>query len=378
MLILRLLSFIFLCLILPGAARSAPLPKATQEVLKKLRLDASILGDLDKELEVPKEWLEKAKKEGKVRILSTFEPQETKALSEVFRERYPFITIETSEASRETRSVKALVAYKSGRVVADILSGMGSHIPAYEEADALYDLRTIPNFKNVPEGARDAQGRWVGVYKLYWCMTYNTNLVKKEALPKQWDDLLTAPQWRNGNLAVGSRPNLWLLQLWKAKGEAWARNFMARLFNDVKPQLRKEGMSALVTLLAAGEFHAAVPSNPARAYQKLLEGAPVGYTCPNPAPASVDENVILKGSPNIESAKLFLNWFLSREGQIVFYQARYATPVHKDLRRKEFLPFAEEILSKEESFRDAAIEAQALAPLTELWNDLWMRSGGKR
>src|SRR4029434_5594346 len=37
----------------------------------------------------------------------------------------------------------------------------------------------------------------------------------------------------------------------RQRGKKWTREFLSRLFSDVKPQLRKEGQSALLELLAA-------------------------------------------------------------------------------------------------------------------------------
>src|SRR4030095_8042135 len=91
-----------------GAA--APLPKSTDEILKKLKLDASTLANIDKELEVPKAWLDGARKEGKLRIFSTFDPGQQEALARPFKEPYPFINIEYSRASHEDRAVRTLVA----------------------------------------------------------------------------------------------------------------------------------------------------------------------------------------------------------------------------------------------------------------------------
>ena len=85
----------------PGYLASAPLPKATQELLKKLKLNPSVLADIDKELEVPKDWIDQARKEGKVRWRSTpAEPADLKILLGPFKERYPFIEVEFSEIGR--------------------------------------------------------------------------------------------------------------------------------------------------------------------------------------------------------------------------------------------------------------------------------------
>jgi len=365
-----------LSVLLVQEAFSAQLSRSADEMLKKLKLPPSILANVEKELQVPADWLEKVKGEGQVRFLSTLEPKESKILFGAFRDRYPSIQITATEASREDRTVKTLVAYKSGRVLADVLEGVGGTYYMFKEANALEDLRGIPTVKALPAGTKDPDGLWAGTYRLYWCMSYNTKLVAREDLPRKWEDLFTRARWKGGNLALINRPNLWVLQLWNAKGEQWTKGFLTRLFTELKPQLRKEGQSATIELLGAGEFHAVIPSNPARTSQKAQSGSPVGYFCPEPAPSSVNEAVILKGSPNIYGAKIFLNWLLSREGQLALFAAHEGTPVHKDLMRKEFIPFSEEILGKEEAFRDPGLETEVLPKVFEVWNPLWLRAGG--
>ncbi len=72
---------VVLFLIPSSTSFSAPLPKATQELLKKFNLAPSLLANIDKELQVPKEWIGQAKKNGKLRKRSTpARPGELKAL----------------------------------------------------------------------------------------------------------------------------------------------------------------------------------------------------------------------------------------------------------------------------------------------------------
>ncbi|HET8562377.1 MAG TPA: extracellular solute-binding protein [Candidatus Binatia bacterium] len=383
MLLIKVLSLSFILILLKsglslGATPVAPLPKSTEEMLKKLKLDPSILSNLDKELEMPKSWLDGARKEGKLRVFSTFDPPQADVLFRPFKERYPFIGIEYSRASHEDRAVRTIVAYKNKRIVTDVLTGLGGSFFMYKEINALEDMRNIPTWKNNPPDTSDPEGLWVGMHMRYWCMAYNTRFLKKEDMPKKWDDLLTNPKFRSGNLALGNRPQLWALVLWKANGEKWIKDFLSKLFSELQPQLRREGMNAMLELLAAGEFHATIPSAEYRTYQKVLDGAPVNYHCPEPVPIAVSEMGILKGSPNINSARVFVNWFLSKEGQIAQYLSDYAPPVHKDLRRKEFVPFADEILPKKGAFRDPAIELEIQPKLLAYWDELWLRSGGKR
>jgi len=362
----------------PRYAFSASLPQASQELLKKFKLDPSVLRDIDKELQVPQDWMEKAKKEGKVRWRSTpAEPADLKILLGPFKERYPFIDIEFSGTNQEDRSVKTLIAYKAGRLLTDVISSFAGFFDQYKEANALEDIRDIPNVKRLPDYAKDAGGLWTGIDQNYWCMTYNTKLVKKEEMPKKWEELLTNPKWKGGNLGLANRPQVWALNLWMAKGESWTKDFLTRLFTEVKPQLRREGLNIMPQLAGAGEFLVALPTNYKRPYQLALDGGPVAFSCPEPVPASVEDLAIFRGSPNIHAAKVFTNWLLSREGQIAQFAFEYAAPLDKELRPK-LLPFADQILGKQESFRVETLAKQIEPKLFEFWNPLWLSAGGKK
>jgi len=366
-----------------GAAglASATQPKATQEMLKQLKLDPSILGNLDQELRVPPQWLEMARKEGKVWMRGTpATPTELTRLFAPFKERYPFIEIEYFGSNQEDRTIKTLVSYRAGKVVADLLESIAGYFEEYRKAGALEDMRDIPNVNNLPVEGKAADGLWAGRYVLYWCMAYNTQKVKKTDLPKTWDDLLKNPKWRGGNLALGNRPQLAWVNVAKAKGPDWMKTFFERLFTEVKPQLRKEGMNALPQLLAAGEFEAVIPVSYRRAYEMVLERAPVGFTCPEPVPGSFSDMVMMKRAPHPYAAKVLMNWLLSKEGQIAYYYASYYAPIHKDLQRREFIPFAEEIIGRKASFwykGEGAGERELEAKLFALWNPLWL-GGAKK
>lgn len=374
--VISIISLLFLAFLFtaPQNVFSGPLPNATQKVLKGLNLERSILGDIDQELQVPSDWLEGSKKEGKLSIRSSpWTPQEQRDLFAPFRERYPFIKIDFSGTNQQDRTIKTLIAYKRGRVLSDVLSSVAGFVSEYKKVNALADLRSLPAWKNIPEGARGQQGVWAGWNIRHWCMSYNTRSVKEGDLPRKWEDLLTNPVWKGGNLALGNRPQLWALMVWKAKGEKWTKTFLTRLFTEVKPQLRKEGMNSLVALAAAGEFHAALPSNKARTYRRVLDGAPIGFNCPEPVPVAPEDMMILNGSRNNNSAKLFVNWILSKEGQLAAAYARRTTPIREDLQLRELIPFADNVLGKEVSYRSPGLELEIMPTLSKFWNKLWLR-----
>jgi ABC-type Fe3+ transport system substrate-binding protein len=60
---------------------------------------------------------------------------------------------------------------------------------------------------------------------------------------------------------------------------------------------------------------------------------------------------ILKGNPDQDASRLFLNWLLSKEGQLGQYVAEGSPPVHRELQKLGFMPFPEEIAGKRIAFR---------------------------
>jgi iron(III) transport system substrate-binding protein len=360
---------ILLCI--NSSTRAAELPATTKAQLKTLKLDESFLAGIDQELVMPQAWFEGAKKEPAVQLLATWSPEEFKVLSESFRARYPQIKIEYVRSSRDNRQVQMLLAYKQGRYVADIVTSFSSVYKDLRDANGLIDLRELPNFSTgIPESI-DPNGLWASERLTYWCIAYNTDMVKKADLPVNWEDILTNPRWRNGNFAVSNTPAGWLTVLYQAKGAEWTKNFMTRLFVDVKPQRRNEGRDASVQLTAAGEQAAVTPSGDYRVQDFAKSGAPVSFHCPSIVPMAATQIGILRGSPAPNGSKIFLNWFLSKEGQIGLRVAVGAVSAHKAFQRPEFLNYPEQISGPGKQVVVDTLDTAVLDEVQKTWAQGW-------
>ena len=361
-----------------AGASAADLPKATQKALAKLKLDASILKGLDKELEMPKAWFDGAAKEDGAIILGTWRDREFLRMAAPFKARYPNVKINYHRTGTRARGMKVLVAAREGRIIADVTTSFADVYPQFKKMGALADLRGLPNIKNLAPGNVAPDGTWAAFKVSIRCMTYNKDLVKEADLPKTWDDLLTNPRWRGGKLALSNHPGAWLLALWTAKGEKWGQDFTRRLFTEVDPQQRKEGMSASTALTIAGEFHANIPGNERRAKVYKERGAPVGYHCPIPATYTRSQIGMLEKAKNKNGASIFVNWLLSREGQILQYVHSYSIPSHKDLQLSQFIPFAETVMGKQSITRDDNMIGSDLhKAMSKTWKSYWTKPVGK-
>jgi hypothetical protein len=73
---------------------------------------------------------------------------------------------------------------------------------------------------------------------------------------------------------------------------------------------------------------------------------------------------------------LFINWFMSKEGQVSQFAANLAPPVHKDLHRREFLAYPDEIIGRKISFRDPESMENDLPKLMRFWDPMWFSAKG--
>lgn len=356
-------------------AGAADLPQATQKMLAALKLDASILSGLDRELAVPQAWVDAARSEKEVIIYTTTRPRQWAKMNGILKERYPYINFRHEEVNTaERRWVRPLAAFTQGRIITDVVMDMSGSVFKFREAGALIPLNDLPGYGNFPEEVRQKDHIAVAVRSRYWCMSYNTKKISKADLPKTWDDMLTNPKFADKNLALINRANLWLLNVWTVKGDDWGRKYTQDLFTRLSPQLRKEGLNAGINLVALGEASAAVPSAMMRVGPEAKKGAPVAFHCPEPVPYTISDMGIINKSPRTNAAKIFVNWLLSKEGQIAQYWGDFSPPSHKELLRKEFLFYPEAVTGKKIAVLDDSSEELSKRVLEE-WNKYWLAAG---
>ena len=370
-----------LCVVLTVgvAANAADLPKSTQQMLKELKFspDDKLFANMDQEASsAPAAMVDAANKEGILNISGSINEDEFRKLVAPFKERFPKITVKYFSGDQNSRNIKPLLAYKSGTILVDIIEGLGVNLADYKAAGALTKIDDLPNVKNIPPDIHDPDGFWVAPRLRYWCMTYNTDKVKKEDLPKTWDDLLTDTKLYNGHLGIVNRPNDFMIMLWGAKGPAWSNNFMDKLFDVVKPQFRKEGSDSVTGLVAAGEIDVGMPLASYRTWQYYKKGAPVSWHCPEPVPLSFSAMVVINKSPHTNAAKLYVNWFLSKEAQLAQYYSDGSPPIHKDMQDPHFLLYADEIVGKKMAPRNPNLLEQDMPTVAKIWDAHWQKASG--
>ena len=352
-------------------AAAAELPAATRAMLGPLKLDAAILDGIEEELAVPPALLEGARREGKFRVSGTWDPQQFAVVMRAFQARYPALRAAYSYASYADRALRVLTAFRQGRVMFEVMTGFGGAASQFKDSHALLSLADLPSVAHVAAPAmRDPDGFWVGHQLTHWCLPYNSKELAQSELPQSWDDLATSTRFADGAIGLANRPQLWFLPLWEAKGADWGRAFLARLFAQ-KPQLRPENVYATIGLVAGGEFKLTLPGSGYRTRLEADKGAPVAFHCPAPVPVAIEEIGALSNSAAPDAAKLFINWLLSKEGQIAQFAADRGTPVHRDLQDARFVSYADHIEGKPIALRTPEGIERYQDDVAKEWAQYW-------
>jgi iron(III) transport system substrate-binding protein len=254
--------------------------------------------------------IEAAKKEASLMWYTSTSIEDAKALFEAFNKKYPFIRTEFFRAGSARLFNRILNEARAGKVLFDLVAVRGLETHQLVKA-GFFQPYVSPESAAYPPGFKDPKGLWVDYFDAYNVIGYNTKLVPKAQAPKAWEDLLD-PRWK-GKIAMDEEMYSWYGAMTQRWGREKAQRFMKALAKqDI--QLRS-GQTLIAQLMAAGEFHMGMVL--AHRIEKMKEqGAPVEWvTTLDPITVSLHPIGIAAKAPHPNSAKLFIDFILSKEGQ---------------------------------------------------------------
>lgn len=367
-----------------SASANAQMTDAAQAFLTENGISAELIDQAsaatETELAIPAEWLELAAAEGPIDFSTNDAAAHVALWLPVFNARYPEIEIIATETSGAARAVQPLLAYNSGQLVRHVVVSFEGSLPDYIAADALAEIDDLPAWDGIPDDRRAPDGTFAGMQNTTWCLIYNQDLVSEEELPATWWDLVSEDSpLRGGRVGAANRAQLWTLNLWTHPDygpERMTDEFLPAFFNVLEPQLRSEGVGGMINLPLVGEFDVGLPTPNDETFEMMQTGAPLGWHCPEPVPQYFNLIGMFRDSPTHNSSRVFINWILSQEGQLVRLAAGGDGPVHEDLQVEGAAPLAEAYAGREIALRTLDGMINQLPLLYEVWTPLWAAAGG--
>jgi iron(III) transport system substrate-binding protein len=263
---------------------------------------------------VTPDLIEAARKEGKVSYYAAIELGVAERLGKMFEAKYPGIAVRVERSGAERIFQRIAQEQGSGIHAVDIANSTDvAHYLDWKKNGWLAPFLPEEVAKHFPADQIDSEGMYATSCAWFETIGYNTNLVKPEDAPKSYADLLD-PRWQ-GKLVKGhpSYSGAILTTTYILSRElGWS--YLEKLAQQKVMQVQSAGDPPRKIML--GERAVMADGND---YSLVLfkdQGKPVEVVYPiEGAPLIVVPSGVFANAPNPNAARLFQNFFFSREAQ---------------------------------------------------------------
>jgi ABC-type Fe3+ transport system substrate-binding protein len=278
-----------------------------------------------------------ANREGRVAVIGPTNNDLPTILTENFTRRYPQITVEYTSAPGSVATPKLLMEHASGRLMTDLL------LKGIDSAFTLGDAGVIADLQPYLAGPDIEPAKWLNgklnfvdnagrqilgfasYVKLGW--VYSREQVNPQEFTS-WSDLLD-PKWRgkivmSAPTASGSGASI--ANYWYAT-PGLGKAFIERFFKEQDVMLLRNDQQILNSVAHGRHAIAIGLGDPSVVEAIEKKGIPIGvvdartlrerpYTT-----AGLSALTVMDRAPHPNATRVYLNWFLSQEGQTLFSKA---------------------------------------------------------
>jgi iron(III) transport system substrate-binding protein len=251
-----------------------------------------------------------AKREGSLSLYTSAQADDLGPVVTAFEKKYG-LPVSLWRSGSEGVLHRVVQEARGNRFTMDVIETNGPELESMHREQILQLVKSPMHADLIPSAIRP-HGEWVGTRLNVFVQAYNTNLVKKEDLPKTWEDLRD-PKWK-GKLGIEQEDADWLAGLFSDLGEANGR----RLFTDIVAQngiVVRKGHTLLTQLVVSGEVPLALTIYNYKAEQLKRQGAPIDWFVIGKAVARPNGVGVARKAPHPHAAVLFYDFALSEEGQ---------------------------------------------------------------
>lgn len=281
----------------------------------------------------------------------------------LFQAAYPNINVEVIAAG--TGELCQRVVAESENPQGDVLWGGGADtLAAYVDYFAPY---VCANDDVIGDAYKDADDLWIGESPLPMVIIYNKTLIDEADVPTTWEGL--CDEKLKGQIAYASPAKsgsaytqlCTMLFSQPSLDEGWAmvEKFIANLDGKIQ-----DSSGNCHKLVAAGEYAIGVTIEKSAVLYN--DNPDIGYIYPSANSAVPDGVALIKGCPNEENAKLFIDFVTGMDCQVDQNVNWKRRPVRSDLAPEGLC----ELSTLDLGNYDFAYAANNKEAIVEKWNDL--------
>ena len=347
------------------AAHSIVIAASTSPALLKTKQEAEARGYIFETSH--DEIVAKAKKEGKLRVITSLEPETYAPFKKGLEKKYPFLDVHIEEITGTDSNQRFLLEMNAGVVDWDSVHAAPDFYSKYLSHFKKFDILGMAEqgVLAIPREIVDAKNRNVVVLVSYFgVVAYNKKLISPDKVPNTWEDFLR-PEFKGRKIIVDIRPQA-LPSLIPVMGKEWVLDYARKL--AAQEPVWARGLSRAISSVTAGEYalhqmtnyHStvrAMKKDPTGSLQfKIVEPVPVRLTL---------AEAVYQRARHPYAGLLFLEYVASPEGQAILDEygplssSIYSPGSHNErlLKGKKLAVSTAEHFEKQEEWRTQIVEA---------------------
>ncbi|MFN8526266.1 MAG: ABC transporter substrate-binding protein [Chloroflexota bacterium] len=259
-----------------------------------------------------------AKPTGKIAVYSALNESTNNAFVDAFKKSTPGVDVEILPLAA-AGELQTRIRTEKASPKADVFIGGSSEFHDPLGKEGLLETYKSPNAAAVDDAFKDPNGMWTGWYLGIFGLVVNKDRWTKEMAgkdkPKTWDDLTAADL--KGKLDMpdpvktGGGYICLATQVFRFnKDEEKAMEFMKKLHANVGQYVGTAPQG--IELVGQGQFLMG-PNWGHDILTAASKGMPVEFVAPDPTANEIGAISIVKGGPNTNAAKAFVDWSLTKE-----------------------------------------------------------------
>lgn len=245
---------------------------------------------------------------GKLTFYGTLAQINAQIVLPAFEKRFPGIKVDHIDATADKLIARAITEVRGGRYLADVYQFNLENLGQANDQRLVVD-RLPPEAAAYPANLKGSY--YVATDLQFIIAAWNTNLVKKEEEPKQFEDFVQ-PKWKNRLIAEPRDVELFVGLKQKHGSEEKAVATLKQMAaNNVEFH---KGHSELAEFLVAGQGALCVTCYAHHFPIRMKKGAPVNFMLTEGI-GNVIAVALAKNAPHPNTAWLWYRWITSEEGQ---------------------------------------------------------------
>ena len=295
---------------------------------------------------------EGARKEKELTFYTSAPVDDIAVLTEAYEKKYG-VKVKVWRAGSEKVLQRAVTEARAGRFDVDIIDTNGPEMESLHREKLLVEVKS-PHVADLIPQAILPHREWISSRLNIFTAAYNTKAVRKEELPKTYEDLLN-PKWK-GKLGIEAEDFDWFSGVIGELGEAKG----LKLFLDIVAangiSVRK-GHTLLTNLVVSGEVPLALTVYNYKAEQLKNKGAPIEWFAFPPAIARPNGTGMLRRAPHPHAAVLFFDFMLSDAQELLL--------------KRDFIPTSKRIKTHLNQMPIKFIDPKVILDEEAKWNKLY-------